>query len=613
MTDRLGATPTSDGGCRFVVWAPFASLVEVELDAGRRIEPLSPCGGYHAGIVDAVGPGDLYRYRLDGGDALADPASAWQPEGVHGPSAVVAPGAFEWTDGRWRGVELRDLVVYELHVGTFSPEGTLDSAIPLLDEVRELGVTAVEVMPVAQFPGQRNWGYDGVFPFAVQDSYGGPAAFDRFVDACHARGLAVILDVVYNHLGPEGNVLPRFGPYFTDRYKTPWGSAFNVDGPRSDEVRRYFIENALRWLEDRHVDGLRLDAIHGIVDTSATPFLAELTDAVARLGARLGRRLLVMAESDLNDPRVVAPRDRFGFGMDAQWNDDFHHAWHALLTDERMGYYADFGTLEDVAKAYADGFVLDGRYSPFRGRTFGASSRDVPAERFVVSMQNHDQVGNRAGGERLSTLVSFEHAKLAAGALLLSPFVPLLFMGEEYGERRPFPYFVSHSDPALVQAVREGRRREFQSFEWTVEPPDPQAEATFDSARLDRSVRGRGRHRVLWDLHRELLAARRGHPALANLSKDDQVVGTDLEASAIWLHRRAGPEAALVILATGEASRARVDVPPGSWTKVLDSADRRWEGPGAVAPDRLEGSSGEDQTVRLAGPGFVLYLREREL
>jgi maltooligosyltrehalose trehalohydrolase len=424
----------------------------------------------------------------------------------------------------------------------------------------------------------------------------------------------VILDVVDNHLGPEGNVLPSFGPYFTDRYHTPWGSALNVDGPWSDEVRRYFVENALRWLEDHHVDGLRLDAIHGIVDTSATPFLADLTAAVERLGARLGRRLLVIAESDLNDPRVVAPRDRFGLGMDAQWSDDFHHAWHALLSGERMGYYADFGRLEDVVQAYAEGFVLDGRYSPFRERRFGAPSREVPAERFVVSIQNHDQVGNRAGGERLSTLVSFEQSKLAAGALLLSPFVPLLFMGEEYGERRRFPYFVSHSDPSLVRAVREGRRREFESFDWTVAPPDPQSEAAFESARLDRSVRARGRHRMLWELHRELLAARRGHPALANLSKDDQTVGLDAEARTIWLHRRAGPEAALVILATGDASKARVEVPEGSWTKVLDSTDRRWDGPGAVAPDRLEGSVDEErQTVSLAGPGFVLYVREREL
>jgi maltooligosyltrehalose trehalohydrolase len=612
VTGRLGASPLGDGSSRFLVWAPNASRVEVELDGGR-IEPLAPCDrGYHAAVVHGVGPGARYRYRLDGGEGLPDPASAWQPDGVHGPSAVVDLEAFRWTDHRWRGPEPRDLVIYEMHVGTFSPPGTFDGAIAVLDEVRELGVTAVEPMPIAQFPGGRNWGYDGVFPFAVHDTYGGPEGFDRFVDACHARGLAVILDVVYNHLGPEGNVLARFGPYFTERYWTPWGSAINFGGRWSDDVRRYFTENAMRWLEDHHVDGLRLDAIHGIVDTTATPFLAGLAGAVERLGTRLGRRLLMIAESGLNDPRVVAPRDGFGLGMDAQWSDDFHHAWHALLTGERMGYYVDFGDLQQVAQAYAEGFVLDGRYSRFRQRRFGATSRDVPADRFVVCMQNHDQVGNRAGGERLSSLVSFEQTKLAAGALLLSPYVPLLFMGEEYGEQRPFPYFVSHTDPGLIEAVRQGRRREFDTFEWAAEPPDPQSQATFDAARLDRSVRRQGRHRVVWDLYRELLAARRGHPALANLSKDDQEVGMDPPAGAIWLHRWAGPEEALVVLGTStEPAIARVAVPAGTWTKLLDSADRRWDGPGGTAPDRLVG--GDRRSVPLAGPGFVLYLEEREV
>ena len=610
MTDRLGATPLGDGRCRFVVWAPRTSRVDVELDDGRRAGSLEACErGYHAAVLEGVGPGARYRYRLDGGDPMPDPASAWQPAGVRGASAVLDPGSFAWTDRGWVGVELSDLVIYELHVGTFSAEGTLDGIVQHLDELRDLGVTAVEPMPIAQFPGHRNWGYDGVFPFAVQDTYGGPEGFARFVDACHARGLAVILDVVDNHLGPEGNVLPSFGPYVTDRYRTPWGPAVNVDGWGSDEVRRFFIENALRWLEDFHVDGLRLDAINGIVDATAIPFLAELTASVAALEARLGRRLLVTAESGLNDRRVVAPREAFGLGIHAQWNDDFHHAWHALLTGERAGYYADVGSLEDVRQAYADGFVLDGRYSEFRGRRFGAPSTDVPAERFVVFMQDHDQVGNRPGSRRLATLVGFEVLKLAAGALLLSPFVPLLFMGEEYGETRPFPYFTSHTDPSVIASVREGRRREFASFGWEEEPVDPQDPATLEAAKLDRSVRHHGRHRALWELHRELLALRRAHPALANLSRRDMEVGVDPEAQAVWLRRWAGPSQALVILrARSGPGAVRATIPRGAWTKRLDSADGRWEGPGGQAPAELTGG---DVEVAFGDPGFALYLLER--
>jgi maltooligosyltrehalose trehalohydrolase len=363
-------------------------------------------------------------------------------------------------------------------VGTFTPEGTFEAIIPHLDELRELGITAVELMPVAQFPGTRNWGYDGVYPFAVQNSYGGPEGLKRLVNACHGRGIAVVLDVVYNHLGPEGNYLWDFGPYFTDRYKTPWGSAINFDGPHSDPVRRLFIENALYWVTEFRMDGLRIDAVHGILDFSAYPFLEELASAVHEKAERLNRRVYVIAESDLNDTRVIRSRELGGYGLDAQWNDDFHHALHTLLTEDQTGYYQDFGRLGDLVKAFREGFVCSGQYSSYRRRRHGNSSRDIPAGCFVVFAQNHDQVGNRMRGERLSQLVCRERMKLAAGVVFLSPFIPLLFMGEEYGETAPFPYFISHSDADLVEAVRRGRREEFAAFGWSQEPPDPQIPMT---------------------------------------------------------------------------------------------------------------------------------------
>lgn len=477
----LGATYLGDGRCRFRVWAPLADSVAVHIVAPReRLEPLARGErGYYYGELEGVEPGNLYLYLLDGRKERPDPASRYQPQGVHGPSQVVDPHAFAWSDSCWFGPAQQELIFYELHVGTFTLEGTFDAMIPHLEGLRELGVTAVELMPVAQFPGSRNWGYDGVYPFAVQNSYGGPEGLMRLVDACHRCGLAVFLDVVYNHLGPEGNYLGDFGPYFTDRYRTPWGLALNFDGADSDEVRRFFIENALYWLTEFHIDGFRLDAIHAITDKGALPFLEELAAAVHRRAERLGRRVYVIGESDLNDPRVIQPRVVGGYGLDGQWSDDFHHALHSLLTGERSGYYQDFGKLVHLARAFREGYVYTGQYSAYRRRQHGDWPRLCDACQFVVFAQNHDQVGNRARGERLSTLVSFDGLKLAAGMVLLSPFVPLLFMGEEYGETAPFLYFTSHSDPTLVEAVRKGRLEEFAAFGCEDEVPDPQDEATF--------------------------------------------------------------------------------------------------------------------------------------
>ncbi|HWP35087.1 MAG TPA: malto-oligosyltrehalose trehalohydrolase, partial [Thermodesulfobacteriota bacterium] len=500
---------------RFRVWAPRCRRVEVELAGDRparlALEPRA--GGYFEGVA-AGGPGLRYWYVLDGERRRPDPAARALPEGVHGPAEVVDPAAFRWTDAGWRGRPLAEYVIYELHVGTFTPEGTFAAAIARLPALVELGVTAVELMPVASFPGSRNWGYDGVGLFAPQRSYGGPGGLSALVDACHAHGLAVILDVVYNHLGPEGNYLAEFGPYFTDRYRTPWGPAVNYDGEGAAGVRRFVVENAVRWVTEYHVDALRLDAIHGIFDASPVHILRELNQAVQRAARRVGRTVPVIAESDLNDRRVLDPVRRGGYGLAGQWNDDFHHALHVLLTGERQGYYVDFGRVEQLAKAYTDGFVYDGQPSAFRGRPHGTPTRDIPAERFVVFAQNHDQVGNRARGERLTALVPFEALKVAAAAVLLSPSVPLLFMGEEYGEPSPFLYFTSFEDPALGAAVSRGRREEFAAFGWTGEVPDPQDPATFERSKLRWMLGEALPHAGLRAFYREALALRRAEPAL---------------------------------------------------------------------------------------------------
>ena len=603
----LGASFQGNGRCNFLVYAPLAKQVEVRIQSPRaQARPLERDErGYHQGVLDDVAPGALYVYRLDGRSERPDPASRFQPLGVHGPSQVVEPGDIRSGEPRWHGLPLEAYIFYELHVGTFSAEGTFDAVIPHLDGLGELGVTAIELMPVAQFPGNRNWGYDGVYPFAAQNSYGGPDGLRRLVDASHLRGMAVVLDVVYNHLGPEGNYLGDFGPYFTDRYRTPWGTSLNFDGPHSDEVRRFFIESALYWLSEIRVDSLRIDAIHGIPDFSAYPFLAELADMVRELAAREDRRIHLIPESDLNDVRAITPRVSGGFGLDAQWNDDFHHALHTLLTDEREGYYGDFGKLGDLVKAHAEGFVYTGQYSEYRKRRHGNSSRDVPARQLVVFSQNHDQVGNRLGGERLTRLVSFEALKLAAGIVLLSPFLPLLFMGEEYGEPAPFLYFVSHSDQPLVEAVRKGRKQEFAAFCWEGEPPDPQDEGTFLRSRLDRRLAEKGDHRLLREYYRELIRLRKGHPALSRLRKDEMEVSVHAGEKVLLVRRWNGEAQAAAACHFGDTPVALdLSLPPGQWEKLLDSSDRRWGGTGRSA---VEGPNPKGEfSLSLNPKAFVL-------
>jgi len=593
-----------------MVWAPLAQKLEVHiLVPKKRVLILEKDEqGYHHTIANAVEPGSLYLYQANGRKKYPDPASRFQPHGVHGPSQVV-DSRFPWEDRDWFGIPLQDYIIYELHVGTFTLEGTFEAVIPYLDTLKELGITAIELMPIAQFPGNRNWGYDGVFPFAVQNSYGRPENLKRLVNTCHKKGLAIVLDVVYNHLGPEGNHLGDFGPYFTDRYRTAWGSALNFDGPHSDHVRRFFIENALYWVTDFHIDAIRLDALHAILDISPHTFLEELATSVHEQARRLNRQIYLIAENSLNDRRLLLSPEQGGYGLDAQWNDDFHHSLHALLTGERTGYYQDFGHLQHLVKALKEGFVYSGEYSPYRQRRHGTSSKDIPAHRFVVFAQNHDQVGNRMRGERLSQLVSFDELKLAAGFVLLSPFVPLIFMGEEYGEEVPFPYFISFSDTSLIEAIRRGRQQEFAAFQWQGELLDPQDETTFLQAKLKQDIRDESHHRVLSEFYRELIRLRKENSALAHLSKDTLEVRGYEEAKLLLILRWSGGEEAITVFNFGEGQTSMaLPVPVGHWQKRLDSRDKRWLGNGDAVPEKLE-SEGE-VTLTLDPKSFTLFTKE---
>ncbi|MBA2436847.1 MAG: malto-oligosyltrehalose trehalohydrolase [Acidimicrobiia bacterium] len=574
----------------FRVWAPRVERVEVDL--GGRLVVLRDAGrGWFEAEVAEAGPGDDYAFRLDGSDPLPDPRSAHQPHGVIGPSRLVDHGASTWTDTRWRGFHLPSAVLYELHVGTFSPEGTFDGAVARLDHLVDLGITAVEVMPVAQFPGMRNWGYDGVDLYAPHHGYGGPEGLKRLVDACHARDLGVILDVVYNHLGPEGNHLERFGPYFTSFYSTPWGQAVNFDQAGSDEVRRFVIDNAIGWLRDYHIDGLRLDAVHAIVDTSATHVLEQLAVEVAELAATAGRPLWLIAESDLNDPRVVRARDCGGHGIDAQWSDDFHHALHTALTGEEEGYYGDFGSLADLATALEQVWVYAGRWAPTRQRTHGRAPTGVPGWCFLGYMQNHDQVGNRAVGDRISASLSTARVKVGAALYLTAPFVPMVFQGEEWAASAPFQYFTSHEDPELGWLVRQGRRAEFAAFGWTPEQvPDPQDLSTFERSKPDWDEARQAPHEEVLDWYRTLIALRRSTPGLSDGRLDRVAVRYDEQAG--WLVIERGE---LRVAANLGRTEAKIDLGGAGDTHVLAASDPR------VVVEGLSATLPPD-TVVICGP-----------
>jgi maltooligosyltrehalose trehalohydrolase len=596
QTRNIGAWKDADK-LHVRTWAPFAGEVFLVKGENRFSfteqthgywewtgEPFD--GGYKIGIGAAVFP---------------DPASTSQPEGVHGDSYVADVSELAWDDHTWKNPSLQDYIIYELHIGTFTPEGTFDAAVEKLDHLLNLGVTAVEIMPVASFPGDRNWGYDGVALFAVQQSYGGAQGLARFVDACHNKGLAVVLDVVYNHVGPEGNYLPRFGPYFTKKYQTPWGDALNFDDEWSFGVRHLFIENALMWLRDFHVDALRLDAVHAIKDSGAKHFLRELREQVDRLVKLTGKKYHLIAECDLNDSRYIDPVSRNGLGMDAQWCDEFHHALRVSAGNERTGYYADFNGVVHLAKSYTSAYVYDGQYSEHRKRRYGMPA-DNNGEQFVVFTQNHDQVGNRMMGERLSTLVSANMQKVLAGAVMMSPFVPLLFMGEEWREPHPFLYFVSHGDAALAGAVKKGRRDEFKAFHEHGEAPDPNLPDTFLQSKLQWDIIHSGEHADMLEYYRKLIALRKKLPALATGNRRNIIALADESRKLVELERwNEGGRVYAVLNFSDAPAQLTLPVSKHSWRKLFASCE--------TAPESSEGLAAA--SVIVAQPeSFTLFTSE---
>jgi maltooligosyltrehalose trehalohydrolase len=651
-----GTTHRGDGSWEFVLWAPKCAAVTLHLwgahthtgesaaedydwrRAHARHDALAERSKYHDPNVDRfiemhrdeagyfrvtaadVPKNCLYTYRLkrnadDASDFVErpDPASRLQPEGVHGPSQVVDVERFAWTDQKWKPGAFERSIFYEVHVGTFSPEGTLDGIIKYLPELADLGVTTIELMPLAQCPGMRNWGYDGVYQYAVQGSYGGPRALQRFVDAAHANGLAVALDVVYNHFGPEGNYLSEFGPYFTERYSTPWGGAINFDEASSDPVREFFIGNALFWIEHFHVDVLRLDAIQEIFDFGAIHFLAELQHRVEEAALRLGREVYLVGECDLNDSKLLRAREIGGYGMKAQWNDDFHHSLHTLLTPERTAILGDYGSMGDLATVIEEGWLYSGQYSKFRKRSHGNSARGLSRSRLVVCSQNHDQIGNRARGERISLLVDFEAQKLAAGVNLLSPFTPLLFMGEEEAERTPFLYFTEHGDESLIEAVRTGRREEFGAHGWHDDVADPQELETFAMSTL-RHANDSEPHITMRKFYKTLIRFRKENELWMDANWQ---VGHDENLKLLTMVRLGTEYSIAIICNFGEESidNAVLEELTGfdfaatqsGWEVALDSASAEWRGP---KPDASRGEIDDLDRISVSRKSALVLRRK---
>jgi maltooligosyltrehalose trehalohydrolase len=589
---RIGSHYLKNGICEFNVWAPKAEDILLKIISPQEKIIKMEKGEFDYWIIEVndVLPGTRYYFKINNGDERPDPASNFQPDGVHKSSAVVDHSSFKWGDKKWNGLELKDYIIYEIHTGTFTSEGTFESVISKLEYIKNLGITAIEIMPIAQFPGSRNWGYDGVYHYAPQNTYGGPDGFKKLINACHSSGIAVILDVVYNHFGPEGNYTGQYGVYFNSFYHSPWGDALNFDGPDSDAVRNYFIENALYWFSNFHVDALRLDAIDRIYDMSAKNFLQELAERTADLSKKAGRKFYLIAESDLNDNKIIRPIKKYGFGIDAQWSDDFHHSIHALLTGEDNGYYKDFGKIKDLITSINNSFVYTGQYSGYRKRKYGNSALERSPYQFVINLQNHDQVGNRAFGERLSKLVSFEETKLAATALLISPYIPLLFMGQEYNEENPFLYFVSFDNKNLIEAVRKGRQEEFSSFNWGKDIPDPQAEETFSKSKLNWDLLNEDQHKALFEFYKYLIKLRKKKKAFYSFSRRNfEAAGTEKEKVVIINRRWDKNKITAILNFNNEVTTAKVSFSKGNWKKILDSSDEKWMGPGTSTPGRVLG------------------------
>ena len=562
------------------VWAPAASRVELVLDgAGSRAMRAEPEGWWCVCVEDRVTD---YGFLVDGAGPFPDPRSRWQPKGVHGLSRRFDPEHYQWQHDAWTGRRVAGAIIYELHIGTFTPDGTLDSAADKLDHLVDLGVDFVELLPVNAFNGTHNWGYDGVLWYAVHDGYGGPAAYQRFVDACHGRGIGVVQDVVYNHLGPSGNYLPKFGPYLNEDAGNPWGQSVNLDGPGSDEVRRYIIDNALMWLRDYRVDALRLDAVHALTDSRATHLLEELAVETEALSASVQRPLTLIAESDLNDPRLITPIEAGGFGLDAQWSDDFHHAVHVALIGETSGYYADFEPLSALKKVLERGFFHDGSYSSFRGRHHGRpiDTERMPTWRLVVNSQNHDQIGNRAAGDRLSSILDDAQLAIAAALTILGPFTPMLFMGEEWGASTPWQFFTSHPEVNLAEATAAGRIAEFARMGWDPDAvPDPQDPATFERSILQWDELSEPRHADLLEFYRELIQLRHRFDEFTDPRFDSTTV--ELGDQDQWLVMRRGAASIVVNLSADTlevaAPRGQLQLcwpDNGSVTRVSSTAVR---------------------------------------
>ena len=573
---QLGVTLTAHNA-QITVWAPQAKSVLLHAYAPNIQLPLTAQAyGYWYAESNRLQAGQQYRIAIDENE-YPDPVSRSQPEGVHGPSAIVDL-QFDWTDEDYHPPSLRDLIIYELHVGTFTPNRDFEGVIERLPYLKTLGINAIEIMPVAQFPGERNWGYDGVFSFAVQHSYGGAKDLQKLVDACHREDIAVILDVVYNHFGPEGNYLPAYGPYFTDKYQTPWGQAINYDDAWNNGVRDFVLANVYMWLSDFHIDGLRLDAVHAIKDFSPRHILQEMREVTNKVIQQSGKSHFLIAECDLNDRRYLEPLEKNGLGMDAQWLDEFHHSLRVAAGEKRNGYYSEFEGVKHLTKAYQEAYVFDGGFSPHRQKFFGTSAADLPDHQFIVFSQNHDQIGNRMLGERSGMLYSPEIQRLMATAVMISPYTPMLFMGEEWASKKPFLYFVDHSDPDLIQAVREGRRREFADFHDEGEIPDPQAQDTFDQSILDWNEKEGGPHRDMLAYYRALISLRKNHPLLQQRDRKQFQVVCYPHQHTIFITVLHETSRLLCILNFSSSDQTFSLDDDTTWQKIWDSNDAKWGG-----------------------------------
>lgn len=596
-----------NGHWQFKVWAPEKKemMLHIVKPFEKKFEMQKGDEGYFTVDAETKEKELQYFFKPNDEKDFPDPASQYQPQGVHGPSQTVDHSIYKWHDDNWNGIPFHEWIIYELHVGLFTNEGTFEAIINRLDDLIDVGINAIELMPVSQFPGNRNWGYDGVYPYAVQNSYGGPGGLKKLVDACHQKGIAVVLDVVYNHLGPEGNYFLQFGPYFTDKYKTPWGDAVNFDGAWSDGVREYFSDNVIYWLEYYHIDGLRCDAIHSVFDNGAVHFWELTQQKVKLLEEKTGRQFYLIAESDLNSPRVVKPPQQGGYGFNAQWLDDFHHALYVLINPSDQQRYYDFGTIQQLVKACNEGFVHSGEWVRLRKRKHGASSADIPGDQFVVFNQNHDQVGNRADGKRLCMLVDFERVKLASAAILLAPYIPMFFMGEEYADQSPFYYFVSHSDENLIKAVQEGRKKEFEDFGFDENFPDPQSEDTFIQCKLRWENQHEGEHKIILNWHKELISLRKILSPLKDFQKRNVRAEVITEKAFALLRRAANKDSSVICLFNFSEEKIQYIHEGKIGNRILDSKDKKWLHHNK--PEAITSIKHNSQTIELMPLSVVVY------